>query len=339
LKRIIICSDGTWNRPDQREPSNVVKLSNLIAPEGPGGITQTVFYDLGVGTGNIVDRLTGGAFGRGLDNNIEDNYRFLVHNFTDGDEIYLFGFSRGAYTVRSTVGLIRKCGVLRKEHAGRIRDAYNLYRRRDASADEPESVKFRADYSRVTDVKFVGVFDTVGALGMPVRGLRFLSRGKYEFHDTQLSSKVKFAYHALAIDEHRTPFKPTLWTNVPKPGQTVEQVWFAGAHSDIGGSSDADGLGDVSLQWMISRASACGLAFHEADMRQTVRPNPLGPVHDSKVGLYKFTRGFDRPLGSESASTEAVHRAVVRRTQESDPGYSPKNVAAYMTRDDRRVAG
>ncbi len=332
MKRLIICSDGTWNTPDQRVPSNIVKLSHLISTESLDGSAQVVYYDQGVGTGNVLDRLTGGAFGRGLDNNIEDNYRFLVNNYAPGDDIFLFGFSRGAYTVRSTVGLIRKCGVLRKEHAGKVRAAYDLYRRRDVNPDLPDVVSFRKDFSHDADIKFVGVFDTVGALGIPVRGLRLLTKGKYQFHDTQLTSKVKFAYHALAIDERRTPFKPTLWTNVPKPGQTVEQAWFAGVHSDIGGSLDSAGLGDVTLQWMISRATACGLSFDAAVVGQRVKPSADGQMHVSMTGLYRYTRGYTRPLGVESPPTEAVHKAAVVRSS-----YQPANLAAYVARPDHKV--
>ncbi len=125
-KRIIVCADGTWNWIGQRFPTNVVKLARAIAPTAPDGISQVVFYDQGVGTGNILDKLTGGAFGNGLEQNLSDNYHFLMHNYAEGDDLFFFGFSRGSYTVRSLAGLIRKCGILHKVHADKFHDAYSL---------------------------------------------------------------------------------------------------------------------------------------------------------------------------------------------------------------------
>ena len=123
-KRIVISSDGTWNRPDQKNPTNVIKMARAILPTAPDGKCQVVFYDQGVGTGKRLDRWLGGAFGQGLEKNVEDAYRFLMHNYDEGDEIYLFGFSRGAFTARSTVGMIRNSGLLHKTHADRFSKAY-----------------------------------------------------------------------------------------------------------------------------------------------------------------------------------------------------------------------
>jgi uncharacterized protein (DUF2235 family) len=154
-KRIVICSDGTWFTPEHRSkgvvtPSNVYKMACAVKPRAGDDKAQIVLYNKGVGTGGIWDRFAGGAFGRGLFKNIEDVYFFLVHNYTPGDEIYLFGFSRGAYTVRSTAGLIRKCGLLHKIHADKFGDAYKLYRRRDATPDTPEAINFREDNAQTT---------------------------------------------------------------------------------------------------------------------------------------------------------------------------------------------
>jgi hypothetical protein len=175
----VICSDGTWFTPEHRSkgvvtPSNVYKMACAVKPRAGDDKAQIVLYNKGVGTGGIWDRFAGGAFGRGLFKNIEDAYFFLVHNYTPGDEIYLCGFSRGAYTVRSTAGLIRKCGLLHKIHADKFGDAYKLYRRRDATPDTPEAIKFREDYAQNIRIKFIGVWDTVGALGIPFGFLAFL---------------------------------------------------------------------------------------------------------------------------------------------------------------------
>ena len=138
--------------------------------------------------------------------------------------------------------MIRNCGILRKTNAHEFPKAYKLYRRKDAHPSSEESLSFRTSFAREVRVEFIGVWDTVGALGIPVRGLRALRKGRYEFHDVELSKYVKHGYHALAIDEGRGPFKPSLWAAKENPGQTVEQVWFAGVHSDVGGGYASSGL-------------------------------------------------------------------------------------------------
>jgi uncharacterized protein (DUF2235 family) len=337
-KRIVVCSDGTWNVPDQRHPTNVVKMARAIAPSAPDGKSQIVFYDQGVGTGNFLDRLTGGAFGRGLEKNVEDGYRFLMHNYEDGDEIFFFGFSRGSYTVRSTAGLIRNSGLLYKVHAGRFPDAYELYRSRDAHPNSEEAQGFRRDYSREVTVHFIGVWDTVGALGIPVRGLRWLTKGKYEFHDVELSRYVKHGYHALAIDERRGPFNASLWENKEKPGQVVEQVWFAGVHSDVGGGYQESGLADIAFLWMKQKAEDCGLAFDEEYVAGAANPVPLEPVHNSMTGLYRLTRGISRRVGKGEGANEAVHPDVVLKHESASPPYRPDNLVEYLNDPEHKIA-
>ena len=192
-KRLIICSDGTWSKPDQSAPTNVVKLSRAIQAVDGVGIEQRVFYHDGVGaSGGWWKRFTGGAFGEGIDAIIQANYRFLIANFDPDDELFLFGFSRGAYLARSTVGLIRNCGLLKRDHMDQFDAAYALYRRRD-DASHPradEATAFRAAFSWEPRIKFIGVWDTVGSLGIPLMPLRFWTKEFYEFHDVQLSSWV-----------------------------------------------------------------------------------------------------------------------------------------------------
>jgi uncharacterized protein (DUF2235 family) len=336
-KRIVICSDGTWNRPDQKYPTNVVKLARSISPVAQDELPQVVFYDEGVGTGPGLDRWLGGATGRGLEKNIQDCYRSLMDNYEEGDEVFFFGFSRGAYTVRSTVGLIRKVGLLNKIHADRFPQAYRIYRKRDPTPDTPEAIDFRQRFSREIGIKFLGVWDTVGALGIPLRGLRFLTMRRHRFHDVRLSRIVKNAYHALAIDERRGPFKPAVWESADNPGQVVEQVWFAGVHSDVGGGYAESGLSDVAFTWMKQKAQECGLSFDEEYLGRTIRPDGLGPSHSSKTGLYRLTPGIWRRLG-EQPPTEAAHPCAVERHKSHQPPYRPRNLVEYLSDPNHKVA-
>ncbi len=343
-KRIVVCSDGTWNTPDQRSggsirPTNVVKLARAIAPTAPDGKSQSVFYDQGVGTeGNLLHRLIGGASGQGLDKNIQDGYRFLMHNYEVGDEIFLLGFSRGAYTVRSLAGLLRNCGLLHTIHAHRLPDAFDLYRREDAPPKSDVAEAFRASYSREVEIMFLGVWDTVGALGIPSQRLGHLTNPSYEFHDVELSGSVKHGYHALSIDERRAPFKPALWEWKQKEGQHVEQVWFVGFHSDVGGGTSDPGLSDVAFTWMKEKATAAGLAFDGSYVGTAINPNPASPAHDSKTGIFRFTGTFKRSLGHVAPTTEAVHPAVVTRHKIDPPPYSPSNLVEYLNDPNHKVS-
>jgi uncharacterized protein (DUF2235 family) len=309
-----------------------------------GAVPQILYYDQGVGTGNLIDRYTGGAFGEGLEDNIHDAYRFLIENYEPGDELSFFGFSRGAFTARSIVGMIRKCGVLRREFVEHYRDAMALYHSAEHHPDDDVPVKFRTDYSvsgaDPIPVRMIGVWDTVGALGIPLRGLRSLTRSEYQFHDTELSGIVQLAFHALAVDEHREPFEPTLWAYKPKPGQIVEQVWFPGVHSDVGGGYPETGLSDIALEWMISKAQGAGLAFDApAIASHPLHPDPLGVMHDSKTGVYRLSAGIDRRIGAvsgdgetESADpTQSVHDSVIERW-DRDVTYRPESLRQYFRR-------
>ncbi|HEY3304872.1 MAG TPA: DUF2235 domain-containing protein [Candidatus Binatia bacterium] len=351
MKKLILCCDGTWNSADQENagvpcPTNVVKLGYRVAKRD-GATPQIIYYDQGVGTGNVLDRASGGALGEGLEDNIHDAYRFLVANYEPDDELYLFGFSRGAFTARSIGGMIRKCGILRREFVQHYRDAIALYRSEDHPDDEVPK-KFRKDYSvSATDIqiKFIGVWDTVGALGIPLRGLRWITRGEHQFHDTALSGTVEHAYHALAIDEHRAPFEPTLWAYKPKDGQKVEQVWFCGAHSDVGGGYAQVGLSDIALEWMMGKARGAGLAFDDTTIAaRPLHPDPRGELHNSKTGLYRATPGIDRPIGfstkdpknptdapKQADPTQSVHESV-RARWDGDPSYRPSSLRDYFKR-------
>lgn len=192
-RRWIICADGTWDEPGQTDqgvpsPTNVVKNA-AVKPLDKNNTPQSVYYHLGVGKSQgIGSYILGGAFGAGLSKNIMDMYTFLVLNYSEGDESFLFGFSRGAYAVRSLAGFIRNCGILKVDNITKILEAYKLYRDRSDNShpSAPRSIEFRHDYSWPDfNIKFIDVWDTVGALGIPFYGLNLK---QFEFHDVQLSS-------------------------------------------------------------------------------------------------------------------------------------------------------
>jgi uncharacterized protein (DUF2235 family) len=248
------------------------------------------------GTGRY-ERFRGGLFGMGLIKNLGDAYRFLIFNYTPGDEIYTFGFSRGAYTARSFVGLINTCGILQRRYAGRVNEAIDRYKRRSRdgafleemnqfrAACSPEVcvsagedawrarnvAGYEAGESHLLRIRYVGVWDTVGSLGIPARyrWLSFMNR-KQQFHDTSLSIFVESARHAVAIDEQREDFEPTLWDNVSQlnrsagtPDDAVDaryqQKWFPGVHGSVGGGGERRGLSDQALDWVLDGARHMGL--------------------------------------------------------------------------------
>jgi len=342
--RLVICCDGTWNKADQEKngrpcPTNVIKLAYRVAKR-PANATQVVFYDQGVGTGNFIDRVSGGAFGDGLVDNIFDAYRFLIANYHPGDEIFLFGFSRGAFTARSVAGMIRKCGIVKRTSIDQYVPALNLYRADDVHPNDKAAKDFRAvhacDGAESPPIRFIGVWDTVGSLGIPLRGLRGLTRRKHVFHDTQLSSTVQTARHALAIDEHRAPFEPTIWDE-DKPHPDTVQMWFAGAHSGVGGGYAESELSDIALEWMLDEAQKAGLVLDEEVLAtRPLAPNPLGALHNSKTGLYRLTKGIDRRI--TLGRTQQVHSSVLARW-EVLPDYRPRSLADIVPRSREARAG
>lgn len=311
MKRIVICSDGTWNSPEDAQPTNVLRFSRAISPRDETGKKQVVFYDWGVGSDR--KKVAGGVSGVGIDKNIMDCYRFIVHNFEPGDRLYFFGFSRGAYTVRSLGGFIRNCGILRPEHADRIPQAYEHYRKRQPSTepDRPASKKLREMYAWMDrpSIDFLGVWDTVGSLGVPVTFFGLLDNEDYLFHDTSPSSIIRCARHAMSIDECRVDFPVTRWT--PKAGIDLKEVWFAGVHSDIGGGYEDDNrLSEIPAAWIIREAESCGLKF-SSFLKDGMSNVPGAPQHQQPTGIYKVRGREYRMIGSD----DLVHESVKRRYQ------------------------
>jgi uncharacterized protein (DUF2235 family) len=337
-KRLVICCDGTWNSLKQPARTNVARVWDAVPGEGADGRRQLTCYLKGVGAGlPLVGHLAGGAFGWGLSANVRDAYRFLVENYVPGDELFFFGFSRGAYTARSTVGFLRNCGVLRPEHAGLIDEAYRLYRDRDPATgpDSPAAVRFRAEHAHedVTPVRFIGVWDTVGALGIPLSGGRLLHliNRRWQFHDMTLSSTVQSAFQALAIDEHRKSYVPAVWQPSSKPAernQEREQVWFTGAHSDVGGGYRERDLADIALRWLADQAGRCGLDFDPGAFGDPAGANPEGKLHNSLSMFFRLFGSADRPIGRADAPSESL--ASSAHDRHTAMAYSPANLVTYL---------
>ena len=345
MRRLIALFDGTWEKPESC--TNVERLRQLIAPRDAAGVEQRVEYFPGVGTGAAsgLAHLLGGAFGYGFSGTVRDGYRWLCRQWQADDEIWLFGFSRGAYTARSVAGMIRKCGLLRRATDDTVGDdaiaaAYAFYRDTAVKPGDATAIAWRAGRSAETDVHFIGVWETVGALGIPhIAAWLPYARARYEFHDTELSRIVKHAYQALALDEHRASFAPAKWTRNPgalapgescadwKAGQVeVEQRWFVGSHGDVGGGYRHDGAGrtpdplpDLTLAWLQDKAMAAGLGCKER-----FQPPPdadLGTPRDSygefMHGIYKrLTPPFDRVIGG--GVNETVDASVWKHASFAD---------------------
>jgi uncharacterized protein (DUF2235 family) len=334
MKRIVICFDGTWNKPadeklpqDKRIETNVCRFYESVNASDRSGIKQVKWYDEGVGT-QWYDKFIGGAIGAGLDLNIIQGYEFLAKQYEDGDEVYVLGFSRGAYTARSLVGMIRNCGLVKNEMlALRVPMAYGIYRTRDDGPDSDTARRFKSMFASEIKINFLGVWDTVGALGIPGPVLAGFKTKFYEFHDTRLSAIVENAFQAIAVDEYRLDFDVCLWNpDRPVPGQILEQRWFMGAHCDIGGGYADRRLSDMTLRWMQQKAANLGLALTPVDMGAD---NYKGEMTDSYAdfidGLYakKHPRHY-RSIGTTNFGNEVVDDSVQLRRKE-DREYEPQN--------------
>ncbi len=302
-KRIVMCTDGTWDDP--QKDTNVALLRNAVLPI-PG--VQQVLYSDGVGVdGTPVQRLLGGAFGDGLFDCVKRAYGEIAAIYTPGDEIFIFGFSRGAYTARSVAGMIAVVGLPTKPTTnGFLDEAFDAYRERIPNERRARLAALGRCALHDAQITMLGVWDTVGALGIPAvfGGTDHLV---YGFLDTTLHPDVRNAYHALAIDERRLEFTPTMWTSPPSSGQTMEQLWFSGVHCDIGGSYAETNLSDITLGWMMRKASSLGLEFSDIAKHQYLTANPrlaLGTIHESwnaRWGVFKH-----RVIGADACVSDSV---------------------------------
>ena len=355
MKRLALFLDGTWNTLNNN--TNVWRMKSLCDETD----SQRVYYGQGVGTrrGEIA---RGGITGYGIDNEIIDAYTWLIENFSAGDEIFIFGFSRGAYTARSLSGLISKCGVLKLGAPLSIEQLYDRYRLysaptirsllahglpKDASLEDQWLVK----YTATPDIKFIGVWDTVGSLGLPI-GSAEAKVHRFRFLDTHLRLSNLNAFHALALDEHRRDFEPTFWTKTvrhaeagppDRPIDKVEQRWFVGAHANVGGGYPSDALAQLPLKWLMGKAAAAGLVFSaQIELDTTLSTPPITDSYrDFAHGLYRFiSRPFYRPValppknGTGAITTrinETIDGSVFDRWR-MDQAYRPPNIVEWGKR-------
>jgi uncharacterized protein (DUF2235 family) len=358
-KRLALFLDGTWN--DEGDNTNVWRLRSLCATTGTAGIKQYVYYDTGLGT-HVGEKLRGGLYGFGVDESVRKAYEWLVENYDDGDEIYIFGFSRGAFTARSLAGLISICGILRPGTPLGVGQLYLRYQHVDRNADSIRNL-FDAQhigklvdpsretlwllkYSRRAEITMVGVWDTVAAIDLPLVT-------KHHFLDPNLRHDLKNAFHALAIDERRHRFGPTLWkqTSLKSDGPpmvrrdyaAVEQRWFIGAHANVGGGYPSDLLSQIPLKWMLQKAEALGLAFRGTiDVEAAASVDPVtdsyGPFLE---GTYRLvSQPYNRPIGVPDEESDGYLVRIINETIDDsvfdrwrrDPSYRPDNLKDWATR-------
>ena len=312
-KRLALYLDGTWNQVSDN--TNIWRFRALFAPASAEGCEQRAFYSTGLGT-KFGEKISGGMFGAGIDTAITGAYEWLMEHYAPGDEI--FGFSRGAYTARSLSGFISKCGLLQSGAPLGVNQLFMRYRRpgqstiRELVAAQGEGKTdfsfeegWMLKYAQAVPVKFLGVFDTVGALGVP---LPRLHRRAYPFLNTGLRQNNEYAFHALAVDEHRRAFAPTLWSNEgatsakPRPVERTEQRWFAGAHANVGGGCFDDPLAQLPFKWLARKAEGLGLTFRDgfAVDHDAVTAKISDSYGEFMWGLYRlitFNRPYYRPIG------------------------------------------
>jgi uncharacterized protein (DUF2235 family) len=322
-RRIAFCADGTWD--SVANDTNVYRISKAIVAI-PG--VQYSFYDDGVGAdGTPIEKLVGGAFGAGLFQKIKDGYSIISSVYEDGDEVFVFGFSRGAYTARSLAGMIAACGLPTKNpDTNLVETAFNAYRNK---AQRQAILATLGAYGLVkATLTMVGVWDTVGSLGIPA-ALGAVSPLVYGFLDTSLNPDILNAYHAVAVDERRDEFPATLWTSPPAQGQTLEQVYFCGVHCDVGGGYPDDAgsgtaLSDITFSWMMAKAQALGLVFDPGVLSNHPSPidkkDALDTKHESWSPIWLFPKPRDIAQDATLANSLQVRCQM-------DSTYRPGNLS------------
>lgn len=367
MKRIAIFCDGTWNSPTIPETTNVHHLYDACVQDD----SQAVIYRAGVGTGELSGKVTttlnkifGGAFGWGLARNVKQTYAQLCEVYEPEDEIYIFGFSRGAYTARSLAGMIRKCGIIPKDKLGPIKlaSAWNLYKKSGPAnhpdktriwsrrlklspdvATSTDDLKLRDGKGHIVNIAYLGVWDTVGALGIPEQLLGPIAKlwnWRYRFHDAELSSLVRTARHAVALDERRVFYQPALWDNMddPKgnnkgdmtPDSPWQQLWFVGSHGIVGGSSPSEKLVAYPLEWILEGAK--GLRLKDTARIPKERGDPSFETKElTDPGLiYNIAPGLLEWRDPPKSSGE-IHPSVAIRAQRLAGLYRPGTIMPVLT--------
>ena len=320
MKNIVVCCDGTMAKYEANDKNtNVVRLFERL---GSDGAEQVSYYDPGVGTysplltplGRWIARgltsISGvGITGAGLNGNIEEAYKYLMGCYEPGDRVFLFGYSRGAHTVRVLAGMLHKCGLLTKGSDNLIPYMISIYGDKNASV----AAGFKTSFSRKCKPHFIGVWDTVASVGWICRK---------QFSNNKLNPDVAHGYQALSVDERRWHFRPSLWDEQDIPeGQVIEQVWFPGCHSDVGGQDVTDRrVPDIALEWMLRRAEGKGLILR-TDWQESLYPDPLGEIKRSDRHFWKLgAKGRSIPSGSK------IHQGVFHRLSNSGNCYHPRNI-------------
>ncbi len=323
-KNILVFSDGTGQEGGIRHDTNIYKLFNMVEDRTE---RQVAFYDRGLGTG--WRKITGNVAGRGISKNIKECYHFIFNHFSAGDRIFLFGFSRGATTVRSLSSFIHLFGVLPKSRPELIQRAYSIYKISDRDKRNSRAQEFvKRHHTMWCRITFLGVWDTVAALGVPIKFISVLLDKipfyRHRFQDLTLSESVEHARHALAIDDQRLTFHPTVWEGPLKEHQTMKQVWFGGMHTDVGGGYREQGLSDITLGWMVREAQSHGLLIYPRHAVE-IRPSENGHMHDSRgTPLTKVYRRKVRTWDSDKLGKPVIHESALLRTRNRQNQESPK---------------
>jgi uncharacterized protein (DUF2235 family) len=359
-KRLAIFLDGTWNSVNSN--TSVWRMRALCAAKSKDGKPQLVYYEVGV------NGFLGGVFGQGLDENIRLAYEWLIENYNDGDEIFIFGFSRGAFTARSLASLVALEGILKAGSPIALTELFARYAKGkeesiwtlkdiETSGDTSkltEQEKWLLKYSQPAKVEVVGVWDTVGSVGVAAGNIPHISRSQFDYLQTGLFLPILNGYHALAVDEHRSDFAPTLWSvrhpkdpnaKTPPPRQlsNVEQRWFVGAHANVGGGYEGDLLAQAPLRWMMQKAEAHGLSFRSeiALDGDALKAPIIDSYHSFGEGVYaKVFSPLYRTIGAEpdvrengthTNVNETIDVSVFQRWH-ADPTYRPANLVEWAQR-------
>ena len=362
MKRIVFLCDGTWNNFDRENPTNVIRTSQALRLRDDHGHSQIPLYFHGVGTGMHLDRFFGGAFGRGLMANVVAAYRNLVFLYEPGDEICVFGFSRGAHTARSLIGLIRSTGILDRQNLHlmpQILERYSL-KSKETHPGSEDSHRFRLSISPhfatskreqrwrkgrwnqdsvLVKIPFVGLWDCVGSLGVPhhLNEFPLLDRIhlQNDFHDTQITKLVKRSRHAVALDERRPSFEPLLMKNSithiearKNNTDTHQELWFPGTHGAIGGGGEVTDISSITLSWIIQGAEKAGLSFDDSMLKTIEREhNPLGhirPFRKQRKGLKHTILRWGSRDRDGPESLEDLHDSAITRWLAGQTGQGPK---------------
>lgn len=375
MKHIVICCDGTGNEFGEAN-SNVVKLYQTLDRNANGLIA---YYHPGVGTmgaknaltevGKIWTKVRGLAFGYGLSENIADAYRFLMQTYEPGDRIFIFGFSRGAYTARALCGMLQMFGLLTAGTDGLIPYAMRLFKRGNsrffsglhARSNKFEIARaFKNTFCRECKPYFLGLWDTVSSVGWILDPVGLKPGGLPYTHSLEDVGVIR---HAVSIDERRAFFRQNLVAQ--QPGRNIKEVWFAGVHSDVGGSypEGDSGLSKISLRWMVRGAESAGLAFDSAAIDRifgadadNAIPLPNALMHNSLTPAWwlgefwpKFTKQRVSPPGVVPQKFKGhprmnlfrrrcippgvqIHQSVFTRMA-TVAGYNPPNIPASFGKE------